>query len=115
MHPLDEIAVGVDEREAATRAQILDRELLHEGGFADAGLAEDVEMREALWGTDAEPNCTTPMRRTPEIRDVIMKVRHTPHSGQCTPIEKAGEFDGTLSHTLAFVRYMFYLAPPMKD
>lgn len=43
-----EIAVGIDEGDAMAVPNVLEHEILKQGGFARAGLPEDVQVMEAI-------------------------------------------------------------------
>ena len=53
-HPLDQIAVRVDEREASACAQVLRCQCFDQRRFSDARLADDVDMRQPVRLFDAK-------------------------------------------------------------
>jgi hypothetical protein len=60
MHPLDQVAVGVDKGEAALRLKILQSHVSEQRGLAGAGLADDVDMKKAVFEPDAEAAMIAP-------------------------------------------------------
>jgi hypothetical protein len=62
--------MGIDEHEAAAAVVVLKGHIPQEGGFADAGLADQINMRQAIGLLDAE-TCMLPAKGSlPKIRDI---------------------------------------------
>ena len=53
-HPLGKIAMRVDQGEPPTGGEVATCERLNQGRFADAGLADRIDMRQAVGLPDAE-------------------------------------------------------------
>ena len=54
-HPLGQVSMGIDQRDAPASLDILTDKGLKEGSFAGAGLANDVEVKAAVRLTNTEP------------------------------------------------------------
>lgn len=55
MHPLNKVAVGVDQRKAAPGGHVLPGETFEEPRLANAGLADDVGVEQTVGLLDPEP------------------------------------------------------------
>jgi hypothetical protein len=58
----DEVAVRVDQREAASALQVLEHHILQECRFSRAGLADDVNMQKAILVLNTEESLLDPQK-----------------------------------------------------